>query len=349
MRKPAKMVHTPPLDLGGDAAASAPARAAAVVPPLRHAARWRGAELFFWLLPLAAYAVFPDDLVLLTQISITALFALSLDLLVGYAGVVSLGHAAFFGVGAYAAGLLAAHGMGDPMLGLLAAGLAAGLLGFVSSFFVMRGNDLTRLMVTLGVCMMLFEAANKFTSITGGVDGLQGIQMLPLLGAFRFDLAGKTGYLYSLAVLFILFLLARRMVYSPFGVSLGGIRQNALRMPALGVPVKSRLMALYTVAAVYAGIAGGLLAQTTQYVTIDVLSFERSADLMLIVILGGAGSLYGAMVGAVVFMVMQHVLSGMNPEYWQFYLGALLLAIVLFARNGIMGGLRSLQAWGGRR
>lgn len=145
--------------------------------PLRHAARWQPAEYAFWLLPIAAYFVFPEDLSLLSQIVITALFALSLDLILGYAGIVSLGHAAFFGVGAYAAGLLAQHGWSDPVLGLLGAGLIAGLIGFMTSFLVLRGADLTRLMVTLGVSLMLFEAANKLTHITGGMDGLQGVEM----------------------------------------------------------------------------------------------------------------------------------------------------------------------------
>ena len=311
--------------------------------PLRHAARWQPAEYAFWLLPIAAYFVFPEDLSLLSQIVITALFALSLDLILGYAGIVSLGHAAFFGVGAYAAGLLAQHGRGDPVLGLLGAGLIAGLIGFMTSFLVLRGADLTRLMVTLGVSLMLFEAANKLTHITGGMDGLQGVEMKPVLGLFAFDLYGKTAYIYCVAVLFVLFWLARRIVHSPFGLSLRGIRQNVFRMPALGTPVNARLIGVYTLGAVYAGIAGALLTQTTQFVSIDVLSFNRSAELLLILVLGGTGSLYGALLGTVVFMTAHHLLSGINPQYWQFWLGILLIFVVLFARDGIMGALRTLS------
>lgn len=311
--------------------------------PLRHAARWQPAEYAFWLLPIAAYFVFPEDLSLLSQIVITALFALSLDLILGYAGIVSLGHAAFFGVGAYAAGLLAQHGWSDPVLGLLGAGLIAGLIGFMTSFLVLRGADLTRLMVTLGVSLMLFEAANKLTHITGGMDGLQGVEMKPVLGLFAFDLYGKTAYIYCVAVLFVLFWLARRIVHSPFGMSLRGIRQNVFRMPALGTPVNARLMGVYTLGAVYAGIAGALLTQTTQFVSIDVLSFNRSAELLLILVLGGTGSLYGALLGTVVFMTAHHLLSGINPQYWQFWLGILLIFVVLFARDGIMGALRTLS------
>jgi branched-chain amino acid transport system permease protein len=312
--------------------------------PMLNASRWRLAEIAFWVLPVFAYFAFPESLVLLSQIAITALFAMSLNLILGYAGIVSLGHAAFFGVGAYAAGLLASHGIGDPLIGLLSAAALAGAVGFLTSFLVLRGTDLTRLMVTLGLAMMLFEAANKLSGVTGGVDGLQGIQMLPVFGKFSFDLYGKTAYIYSMATLFVLFWLARKLIHSPFGVSLQGIRQNVHRMPALGVPVKTRLVVIYTIGAVYAGVAGALLAQTTQYVTIDVFGFARSADLLLIVILGGVGTLYGPLIGAIVFTVAHHLLSDISPQYWQFWLGATLLVIVLFARGGIMSPVRRLHA-----
>ena len=307
---------------------------------LRAANRWQPAELAFWLLPIAAYFVFPDNLVLLTQMAITAMFCLSLDLILGYAGIVSLGHAAFFGLGAYTAGLLAANGWGEPISGLLVAAVVSAVLGLLTSPLVLRGADLTRLMVTLGVAMMLFELANKMTWLTGGVDGLQGMEVRPLLGQFRFDMVGKTAFWYALAVLFLLFWVARKLVHSPFGLGLKGIRLNVGRMPALGAPVNMRLAAVYTIGAAYAGVAGALMAQTTQFVALDVLSFNRSAELLLILVLGGSGSLYGAIIGTIVFMSAHHVLSDMNPEYWQFWLGALLLAIVLFARDGVMGGLR---------
>ncbi len=324
-----------------------PARLGAAAPafdagPLRTAARWRPAELAFWLLPVAGYFVFPQDLALLSQIAIMALFALSLDLVLGYAGIVSLGHAAFFGAGAYAAGLLAQRGVGDPLLGLVGAGVCAGALGFVTAFLVLRGADLTRLMVTLGVALMLFELANKLTAITGGVDGLQGIVLAPLFGTFGFDMFGRTGYVYAVGVLFVLFCVARRVVHSPFGLSLHGIRLNAARMPALGAPVNARLVAVYTLGAAFAGIAGGLLTQTTQFVSIDVLSFSRSAELLLVLVLGGTGRLYGALLGAIVFMTVRHLLSGLDPQYWQFWLGVVLIAVVLFARGGIMGGIDAL-------
>lgn len=307
-------------------------------------ARWKPPEFVFWSLPILGWFVFPENLSLLTQIAITALFALSLDLILGYAGIVSLGHAAFFGLGAYAAGLSAKYGFGDPLLGLAGALAVAAVAGFITSFLVLRGSDLTRLMVTLGVSLMLYEVANKLTDFTGGVDGLQGVELKPLLGLFPFDIYGRTGYIYSVAVLFGLFWVARHLVHSPFGLGLRGIRQNATRMPALGAPVNHRLVAIYTIGAGYAGVAGALLTQSTQFVSIDALSFPRSAELLLILVLGGTGSLYGAMLGTIVFMVAHYLLADINPQYWQFWLGLLLVLIVLFAREGIMGGLRRLSA-----
>jgi branched-chain amino acid transport system permease protein len=314
--------------------------------PLRHAARWRAPEGVFWLLPVLAYFVFPNDLALLSQMAITALFALSLDLILGYAGIVSLGHTAFFGIGAYAGGLLAGAGWGDPLLGLVAGGAVAGMAGFVTSFLVLRGVDLTRLMVTLGVASMFYVIANKATAITGGVDGLQGVEIRPLLGLFPFDIYGKTAYIYTVAVLFLLFWVARHIVHSPFGLSLRGIRLNAARMSALGTPVHRRLVVIYTIGAIYAGVAGTLLTQTTQFVSIDVFSFSRSAELLLMLVLGGTGSLYGGLLGAIVFMTAHHLLADINPQYWQFWLGWVLIAVVLFARNGLMGLLRhAAAAW----
>ena len=310
--------------------------------PLRNLSRWTWPEYVFWLIPIAAYFVFPENLSLLSQISITAIFVLSLDLILGYSGIVSLGHAAFFGLGAYAAGMMAQHGWGDPLLGLAVSALLAGTLGLATSFLVLRGADLTRLMVTLGVAMMLFEAANKLSWLTGGLDGLQGVELTPILGQFSFDFMGKTAYWYSLIVLFILFWLARRLVNSPYGLSLKGIKLNVGRMPALGAPVNRRLIGIYTISAAYAGIAGALLCQTTQFVSVDVFAFNRSAEILLILVLGGSGCLYGAVLGTIVFMTVHHFLSELNPQYWQFWMGAALILTVLFARDGLMGLLRAM-------
>ena len=315
------------------------------LPALSHGlanGRWKPLEVLFWLLPVAAYFAAPGYLVLISQIMIVGLFALSLDLILGYAGIVSLGHAAFFGLGAYTAGLLAVHGWGEPISGLFAAAAVSALAGYLVSFLIVRGQDLTRLMVTLGIGLMLFEAANKAAFITGGVDGLSGMVVGKLLGVFEFDLFGKTAYIYSLVVLFFLFVVLRRLVNSPFGLSLKGIREGARRMPAIGADVNQRLAAIFTVGAAVAGVAGALLAQTTQFVGLDSLGFARSAELLIILVLGGTGRLYGALVGAIVFMVAQDYIAGLNPAYWQFWIGLLLIVIVLFARGGILGGFERL-------
>ncbi len=316
--------------------------AAAAVPKLP-TDRWRATEIAFWVVVVAAFFLFPHHRVLGSQILITGLFALSLDLILGYAGIVSLGHAAYFGMGAYAAGLLAVHGWGEPLSGLVVAGAAGAVVGFATSFLVVRGTDLARLMVTLGIGLMLYEAANQLPSITGGADGLSGVSMNKVFGAFAFDLSGTTAYVYSAAVLFVLFLVARRVVASPFGLSLRGVRENVKRMPAIGSPVTRRLIAVYTLSAAMAGIAGGLLAQTTQFVGLDVFGFPRSADLMIMLVLGGAGRLYGGVLGAAVFMIAHHYLSDLNPIYWQFWLGLLLVVVVLFARGGILGAIEGFR------
>jgi branched-chain amino acid transport system permease protein len=300
----------------------------------QRSSRWRPGEAVFWILAVACALLFPSRYLIMTDIVRLALFALSLDLILGYAGIVSLGHAAFFGVGAYCAGLMALHGIvTEPVLALLIAGVVATALGCVTSFLVIRGVDLTRLMVTLGIALLLEALAERYSNITGGTDGLQGIEMQPILGLFAFDMFGKVGFWYCLAVLFLLFLLARRVVYSPFGLSLRAIRNNPLRAAAIGIPVNRRLIAVYTLSAFYAGIAGALFTQTTALASLDVFSFERSADLMLVLVIGGTGYLYGGLIGAVVFRMLQEFFSTITPQFWQFWIGLVLVVIVLMGRE----------------
>ncbi|HTY99691.1 MAG TPA: branched-chain amino acid ABC transporter permease, partial [Rhodocyclaceae bacterium] len=242
----------------------------------------------------------------------------------------------------------ASHGWGEPISGLLAGGVVAALVGWVASFLVVRGRDLTQLMVTMGIGLVLFEAANKAAFVTGGVDGLSGMAMGKVLGLFDFDLEGRVAYLYSLAVLLLVFVVLRRMVHSPFGLGLRGLHHGPRRMPAIGASVYRRQIAIFTVGAGVAGIAGALLAQTTQFVGLDSLSFHRSAELLIMLVLGGAGRLYGGLVGAAVFMVAQNFLADLNPVYWQFWLGLLLVLVVMFARGGVLGGLAALRRRLGR-
>ena len=301
-------------------------------------------EIAFWLAALAIFFVMPERALLLNDIAILGLFALSLDLILGFAGIVSLGHAAFFGAGAYVAGMLAVGGFGWAIPGLLAGGLVAAAIGFLSSFLILRGSDLTRLMITLGVGLILLELANRYSDWTGGADGLYGVTMQPLLGLFEFDLYGHTAFFYSLAVLFVCVLSCRVFVASPFGHSLRAIKDNRMRAAHLGIATSRHLVGVYTLAAFLAGLAGALNAQTTQFVSLEVLSFERSADVLLILIIGGTGYLYGGLIGAVVLKVLQSVLSDLTPQYWHFWIGLLLVVIVLVGRERMSERMRGLFA-----
>ncbi|KFC71635.1 Inner-membrane translocator [Bosea sp. LC85] len=311
---------------------------------LRRARRWHPAELAFWLLAASSFVLFPTRVLILNEIAILALFALSLDLILGYAGIVSLGHAAFLGMGAYSAGLLAKYVTADPLAGLAFGMATSALLGLLTSPLVLRGTDLTRLMITLGVALILYEVANSLAWLTGGADGLQGIAMAPIFGQFDFDIFGRTAYLYSLSVLFLLLLIARRIVNSPFGLSLRGIRDNQLRAAASGVPVPWRLAAIYALSAAYAGAAGALLAQTTQFVSLDVFDFHRSADLMLVLIIGGTGYLYGGLIGAIAFKFLQDAIATFTPQYWMFWIGLFLVLFVLGGRELVHGAIKALVA-----
>jgi branched-chain amino acid transport system permease protein len=306
--------------------------------------RWRWIEIAFWLATLAPFVLFPTYLQLASQIAITALFALSLDLILGYAGIVSLGHAVFFGLGAYTAGIISKYGWGEPLSLLVIAAAAAALVGYAMSLIIARFRHLALIMITLGLGLLVHEAANSASWLTGGADGLQGVKIWPLLETFRFDLYGRTAYAYSLVVLFLAFLVARRLIHSPFGLSLRGIRENPVRMPAIGAPSRAHIRKIYTISAAMAGVAGALLAETTSTVSLEVLSFQRSADVLVILILGGAGRLYGGILGAIIYMVARDLFYGVNPQYWYFWIGLLLVAVVMFLPNGILGGLARLAS-----
>ena len=298
--------------------------------------RFKPWEPLLWLLAFAAPVLSPSHALIINEIAIVALFAVSLDLILGYTGIVSLGHAAFFGLGGYAAALFAKLVMPDPLVGLAVGIGAATLLGAACSFTIMRGSDLTRLMVTLGVGLILLELANKLDWLTGGADGLQGVVMGPLLGKFEFDLSGRTAAYYSLTVLLALFLLLRRVVHSPFGATLKAIRDNRLRAMAIGIPVNAKLAVAYTLAAGVAGAAGALMTQTTGFASLDLFEFHRSADVLLILVIGGTGWLYGGVAGAIVFKLLQDALSSITPQYWTFWIGLFLVVLVLVGRERLI-------------
>lgn len=309
----------------------------------RHRLQWW--EALPWIAALAAFFAFPNHLAFGTQLLITILFALSLDLVLGYAGIITLGHAAFFGVGAYTVGMLAAHaGWNEPLSGLVAAALVAGAIGFASGLVLLRTHGLTLLMLTLCTMALLEQAANMGAAWTGGFDGIPGLNFQKILGLFAFDvLYFRSQYLYVLAVLFLCFVVVRTLVYSSFGQSLTGVRENLLRMHAVGAPVRARLVIAYTISAALAGVAGGVFAQATGFVNLAVLGLDRAAGILIILILGGYGRLYGAFVGAIAYLMLEHYLAKLYPTAWQLGLGLTLIAVALFARNGVLGIVDALR------
>jgi branched-chain amino acid transport system permease protein len=332
--------------------AEAPPAAAAAIEALARRHRPRLSEALPWIIALACFFVFPEYLALGTQILISILFALSLDLILGYGGIVTLGQAAFFGVGAYTAGILAVHGWSEPLSGLVAAGVVAGAVGIVTGLILLRTEGLTLLMLTLVVAEMIREGANKAGHWTGGADGLQGVSIAPILGLFRFDIYRRTSYFYAVGVLFLAWIAVRAIVHSPFGRSLTGIRENVTRMHAIGSPVRRRLVTAYAIAAALSGVAGALLAQTEQFVSLEVLSFARSGAVVIMLILGGAGRLYGAFVGVPLYMLAQDQLAEQFPIYWSAGIGLLLVVVALGARGGVLDLWDGALAWvwrGGRR
>jgi branched-chain amino acid transport system permease protein len=309
--------------------------------------RIRWTEWLPWLLAGAVFFLLPEYLALGARILIFILFALSLDLILGYAGIITLGHSAFFGLGAYVAGCISAKaGVTDPFVQLAAAALAAGLLGVLTGAVILRTRALTLLMLTMAITSILLEIANKWTSMTGGADGLSGVTVAPILGAFRFDLFGRVAFIYCLVALFLAWFLVRRLIYSPFGAMLTGMRENTTRMHAVGAPVYLRLIAVYTISAVMAGVAGALLTQTNQFVGLNVLGFELAGELLVMLILGGVGRIYGAFIGPVVYLIAQDYLAKQFPEYWYFGIGFILVLVVIFAPGGILGLLdKCLPSW----
>ncbi|WP_298825720.1 branched-chain amino acid ABC transporter permease [uncultured Piscinibacter sp.] len=306
----------------------------------RVAPPWR-APLVVLALGLVAWWALPEQLGLLTRIAVTALFVLSLDLVVGIAGLATLGHAALFGAGAYAAGIFALRAHPDPLLGLAVGTGAGALLALASGAFLLRYHGFTFLMLTVAVAQIVASLAQKARDWTGGDDGLTGFSVSPLLGRFAFDLEGRTAALYAVAMLALGLYIARRVVDSPFGLAVRGIHENRARMAALGTPVIPRLLAMYTLAGGLAGAAGALSAQTNAIVGLDSLSFAVSAEALVMLILGGAGRLHGALVGAIIFTLLHHTAASINPYHWLFVIGAALMAVVLVPPQKAWGWLRA--------
>lgn len=291
------------------------------------------------------YALFPTNLALLTRMISVMLLVLSLDLVTGYAGVATLGHAALFGAGAYAAGIAASrYGITDPlaMLGIGAAGGA--LAGALSSLVILRGKGFGQLVLSIAIVQLAHEAANKASALTGGSDGLSGIATAPLFGLFRFDLFGRTAFGLGVAVLIVVFALLRVLVRSPFGMLARGIAEDKVRVEALGGSVTGTLVRLYAIAGAVAGLGGALSALSTRVVGLDSLSFTLSAEALVMLVLGGTGNLFGALLGTLAFMWFESLVSSISPFHWLALVGALLIGVVLFAPKGLTGLVA--QGWG---
>lgn len=305
--------------------------------------RWGMWEVAFWLSWVGIYFVPGANLILLTQIMLWGLFAASLDILLGYRGIPSLGHAAYFGIGAYCAGLLGKHGWSEPITAVIFAGLFSGCIGWLTGRLIQGLKGITVLMITLSLNMILFDIVQRSTAFTGGDDGLTDIVIHPVFDTFRFDMYGKTAYLYVLAATFILFVLLRRILLSPFGLALRGSKESERRMIMLGTNVSNDTAMALGLAAAVAGVAGALLVQTTQFVSPEVMSFTRSADVLIMLAIGGTGTLYGGFIGALVFILLRDQLAASNPIYWYFWIGLLLVLIVSAFRRGILPTLTA--AW----
>lgn len=297
-----------------------------------------------WVFGIVFFFVAEGYLSLGTQVIIWMLFALSLDLALGYAGIVTLGHAAFFGFGAYAAGIFAIHVSGDPILGFVVATCLTAVIGLVTGAMILHTTGVTLLMLTLAIVSMMYEYANRARELTGGDDGLQGIKIDPMLGEFEFNIFGETAYVYALTVLFIWFLISWRLVQSPFGRSLDGIRQNPRRMRAIGTPVWWRLLAIYTISAAMAGSAGALSAHATRFVGLSVLSLLTSGVVAVMLVLGGTKRIYGAFLGAAIYYLVQDSTAKISPYFWEFVVGGMLIAVVLFLEGGLMSLLDMVRA-----
>ncbi|TRW95338.1 branched-chain amino acid ABC transporter permease [Paracoccus sp. M683] len=296
----------------------------------------RFVPLILLAVAVGLYFLLPYNLAFLTRILIMVLLVLSLDLVLGYAGIATLGQAAMYGAGAYAAGLFAIHVWADPLAGLVAGAVAGAILALVSGLVILRAQGLTVIMLTIAVAQICAEIANRARDITGGADGLRGIRMDPVLGLFEFDFVGQVGYWYALIVVAVIFCFLMVLGRSSFGLSLRGIHESPARMGAIGVSVYWRRVAAYTIGGAIAGIAGALTAQITQLVSLETFAFVLSAEALIMLILGGTGRLYGAAIGTFVFMWAHHTAASNDPFNWLFVIGAMVLAVVFLLPKGLI-------------
>jgi branched-chain amino acid transport system permease protein len=306
-------------------------------------ARFRWGEAAPLLVGVACFFLFPNYLVFGASVLTMALFTVSLDLIIGFAGVLTLGHGIFYGLGAYAAGLFALHGLNEPISDAVLSALLAAVVAAIVGPFVLRLRGLRLIMVTLALASIALEVANKADALTGGHDGLQGLEIAPIFGRFEWALDGSASYLYALGWLILCLVAARTIVASPFGLALQGIRENETRMRVLGSPVQMQLAIAYVISAFVAGLAGAIATETNAFVSLDVLSLDVSIYALAMLVLGGICRVYGAVLGTVVYMGVQYFTQELNASYWMFAIGLLLIVVVRFARGGLLGAASA--AW----
>jgi branched-chain amino acid transport system permease protein len=304
--------------------------------------QFRAVDIIWILIGLAAFFAFPNHLSFGSIIIVAVIFAISVDVVIGFPRIISLGQALYFGIGAYAAGLFAIAGWSEPLTGALAAAVVSALVALLLGPFILRLRELPLIMVTIGVAQLVYEAAHKNSWLTGGDDGLYGFQVGKLFGVFGWSLYGSTAYLYALGWAVVVFVVARIVTSSPFGVCLQGIRENPDRMKLLGTPVLLRQVQAYAFGAAIAGLGGAVLAQSQSLVSLYVLSLEQTIDGLVLLALGGVGSIYGAILGAPVYMIVKYLSQLLSPHYWLFSIGFLLIAVVMSGKNGLIGIAESL-------
>ncbi len=294
-------------------------------------------ELSMAVIAIAVFFAFPTQLAFFTQMAVMGLFVVSLSLVLGRAGIHTLGHAAFLGSGAYAAGLFAIHVSDDALMGLAVGGVAGAVVAAISGFLVLRTSGLTLLMLTIAASQILFEVANQASWLTGGDNGLNGTSPRALFGQFEFDIFGRTAFLYVTAVLLVCYFLVRKLMASPFGLTLQGIHSDPERMKALGCDVFRHNFVVYVIGGLFAGIAGALFSQTVGVVGLSTLSFVVASDALIMLTIGGLFRLPGAVFGTVIFMTIHKVASDVSPHNWMFAIGFLLIICVLLMPRGVVG------------
>jgi branched-chain amino acid transport system permease protein len=277
---------------------------------------------------------------LVTRVMIFAIAAIALDLLVGYGALVSFGHAAYIGLGAYAVGILAAHGVSDALVSLPVALGAAALFAFATGIVCLRTKGVYFIMITLAFGQMAFFTASSLAPY-GGDDGLT-IPTRSTLAGFPLFASDRSLYYVALVCLAGVYLLCRALVASRFGRVYRGARENAARMSALGFEVFRFQLAAYVIAGMLGGLAGFLLANVTDFVSPAYMAWQRSGDLLVMVVLGGMGTLHGAIIGAAALLLTEEWLSGLT-EHWKVILGPLLVLVAVFARGGLIGVAAKLR------